>query len=230
MAIRLADINTKKSLPQVLFIINKVYGGNRTAQVYQKQLIYQLFLKIHENFMAKSGGGQDEFGDAWKPLAPSTVVRKLHRYLPRHGQPRASLTASQDLRWRGIYRSHLTRGASPSEAGRIAWGILKSQGARTAYQRLRGRKVPINIETHRLERSLRPNPVNKFKYRPYNKDQEVTYVGKSKVKLGTRVPYAKAVNSVRPFSYPMSKMQPWLKDGVNASVLVLTDLLRKALV
>ena len=51
-------------------------GAKRTklTNVFKANLTAEIFREETKAFLAKSTGGTDEFGNRWKPLAPSTVA------------------------------------------------------------------------------------------------------------------------------------------------------------
>jgi len=173
-------------------------------------LLYNAFKRTHEAYLTKADGGADEYGESWDPLSPKTIASRpitqqdQRQYGVRKGQ-RGLLTAEQNRRWKGIFASvyfrELTSGTLEKEAkavaGRIAWAILKSQGAKTRIGTLSKRDVPIMIDKGRLERSFRPGALTKNAYRRYNRDQ-VAEIRERSIRFGSSVPYAKRAAKKRP--------------------------------
>ncbi len=163
--------------------------------------------------MIKSKGGTDSLGLRWKELSPRTIAYKptsrgdakkfgYRNYMGTRGL----LTPSQEKRWSAIFAYHVRRGKKPEEAAKIAWGIMKSKGAKTRLDLLANRDVPIQILTHRLEMSLRPGKVVGDTYIPSN-EQFFRIEGTSLI-VGTLVPYSDRLHETRPL-FP-DDISPWL--------------------
>lgn len=165
--------------------------------------LYYLFERIHKDFITKSKGGTDSLGIKWKPLSPRTIAsrpitvgdRRQYR-LGSTSEGRGLLTPNEDIRWRGVYISALRRGATKAEAAKMAWGVLKKNGARTKINVLGNRSVPIMIVTRRLEKALRPGKVSGNRYIP-PPNQIVNVDSSGQVTIQITIPYAEELNQVR---------------------------------
>jgi len=183
---------------------------------------HSFFTSIHKAFLLKSAGGKDELGNKWKPLAPSTIAARVHKATGHAGSGRGLLTESQDRVWKGIYASHLSkliaRGVAlpqaKSLAARLAWAILKSRGAKTILEAYGNRRVPILIDSHKLEKSLRSGILSADRYEP-PAGQIFRTSGRSVV-AGTDVPYAKHVHKHRKI-WPQH-VALWTTRAVRAGV------------
>lgn len=119
---------------------------------------------------------------------------------------------------RRIYKS-LQRG----EKTRFKIGRKKG----TKKELLKDRYPPINIDTKRLIKSLKPGKVVNGEYIPSGPDQRVIITLKT-IRVMTKVPYASDVQSVRPF-FPID-MTPWLREAVlKAKSPMMLELRKNAL-
>ncbi len=151
--------------------------------------------------MEKAKGGSDQFGRKWHPLSMSTLSRKYYRSRPKTAaKTKGRLTPELTRMWRGIYYSKLKKGKSSVEAAQIAWAIVKAKGGLTGLPPEFLEKVLINIETHTLEKSLRPGTINirEARYTP-RPNQQATIDGAGNYQIGSTVPYASEVNEQRPY-------------------------------
>jgi hypothetical protein len=192
----------------------KGYWQKRFYAVFQ----WHFWRLVRTSFLARSVGKEDDVGQRWKPLSRKTIA-----YRPDNNGKRIAGTGGKGLlsvqeaaRWRGIYRSQIQRGASPAEAGSIAWGILKSQGAKTKIGTLGSRKVPIHIRSRRLLRSVSPEAVTGMKYIT-GPDQVSRVVpgrnGKVKFSYGIKVPYAGRLDQMRPIFG--KGPQEWIQEAAR---------------
>jgi hypothetical protein len=198
---------------------------------YEALLLYHLFTIIHANFLVKSAGGADSLGNRWKPLSQKTKIYKpLVRGEKRQFGIRSYsgsigiLTPGLSNLWKGIFKSLIARGKSPGVASRIAWGIVKSRGGKTKKEVLANREVPILITTRRLERSLRPGKVVRDKYIP--SEEQIAFISRGKVTVGTKVPYAAEVSEARP-AIPFN-IDPWIREaGIKAATQIQMEIKAK---
>ena len=195
-------------------------------QVYLAHYVKEMFTQIHNAFLQKSSGGTDNLGGKWKPLTRETIAHRPIRPADRKNlrlgttkRTRGLLTKKQDKLWRAIFWSHFVRlqptqgrGPAMASAAQIAWGVLKSKGAKTKLAVLGGRRVPILIETGRLEKSLHPGRTTGGIYNKVNADQ-IFRVRKGEISLGTQVPYSDDVHEVRPLWPNVNKMGRWLDQA-----------------
>ena len=196
-------VRTSKSPAQVrVWLEREVANRNsRMWKIITSRVIHSLLTDIHKAYMEKSAGGTDELGNKWEDIKPETkAYSRGSEGLGRSRRSRTGrgiLTAAQDKMWRMIYSSmlrNLSRVMDEGEAKKIAaghaWERVKAAGGETKIGLLGGRKVPIMVSSHRLERSLRPGRLTKYSYTPYNKDQKVI-VSLNSVTVRSAVPYAK---------------------------------------
>lgn len=232
-----SHIRWKGSRQQLEAVIRRIpaYIANTTPDVYgigrNFKVIYghALLTKVHQAYLIKSTGAADELGNRWKPLTRQTIAqRPIARGeigklgLGGRGQKafalrtRGLLTPAQDKRWRGIFASTFHRlmrkgeseGKAKILAAKIAWAILKSQGAQTKLAILGSRHVPIMIDTERLIDSLTPGTLSKDG--TYNKPREQIFETKvGTIALGSKVPYYKYVSKTRPIFPSRNKMNKW---------------------
>ena len=191
---------------------------------FSAKLAQGLFQRIHKAFIIKSKGNADDQGLQWKPLKRSTIAARKIRgrgslAFSRRGRTgRGLLTPFQNQKWKGIFSSNLTRlsqhmsiQAASAQAASIAWGFLKRDGAETRLSKYGDRKVPILIDTHRLEKSLRPGRLLSGSYSP--PQDQVFKPSKNSMEIGTSVPYAKKLHKVRKF-WP-ADISPWFRSAVR---------------
>lgn len=216
--------------------------GGRDPQglggAFRAALLHSAFKRTHEAYMAKSAGGIDAYGENWKKLAPGTIAARpisasdQRRFGVQKGQ-RGLLTPKENQRWKGIFASvflqSIQRGADEKTAkeiaGRMAWAILKSQGAKTRIGTLSQRSVSIMIDSGKLEQSYRPGAFTGRAYRRYNQDQ-VAEVRPRSIRFGSRVAYARDAVAKRPV-IPTAKQ--FLTDiVVDARDALLRSLQREA--
>lgn len=203
-----------RALPRILS--GKSPDRNRIASTFQARLARNLMKQIHEAFLVKSEGDADSTGESWKPLSRKTIA-----YRPIPGRPTAGrglLSSREDTQWRAIFRSQFVKlavkmgeQAAKIQAAKIAWGIMKSRGARTKLDVYGGRKVKMLIVSHRLEKSLRPGRVSGGSYR--GPAEQVFQISPSLVILGSKVPYAAHQHRTRRLWPPVRKMLPWITQA-----------------
>lgn len=203
------------------------------TRLFMGALAHGLFKRIHRAFVVKSRGRADDLGISWRPLKRETIAqrpiggqsRRARSFRARQG--RGLLTAAQDRVWRGIFASTLARltaqGVSVAEAkssaGRLAWAVLKSQGAKTRLGTLGGRKVRMLVVSGDLQRSIEPGRLGRFSYSPPNRLQLFEIRGKQLV-IGSRLPYANRQNRMRTIIPGVRKMRPWFVQSLQEAVRV----------
>jgi hypothetical protein len=127
------------------------------------------------------------------------------------------LTPEQNRRWKGIFASRFAKmmaqgmpaGEAKATAAKIAWAILKSEGARTKLDVLGGRKVDIGRDTGILFRSLTPG----IEDRPSGEADQIFEATPGLIVVGTKVPYASDFHKVRPM-WPDTMPDVWM-EAVN---------------
>lgn len=181
------------------FAERRLLEGHVTEEVFRENLT---------DFDAKSQSNPDRFGKTWKPLAPSTIRRKLGSQISR-------LNRARRERYERVFKDFSAQagvgtGLSPSEARALA--------RRAALVNIgEDPSVPINIETGRLRRSLEPGWIGRAGYRP-RKDQ-LFKASDQLFRFGTRVPYAKYVDRVRPIVPAAKNSAVWVRQGIAKSLL-----------
>lgn len=117
--------------------------------------------RIRRAFVTKARGGVDEAGDKWAPLSPKTLAYgrrgRTKGERGRSTRPSQALTKRQQDRWWALYRKWLaaTKGDN-GRAARVAWSVLKEEGATTLLQKYGGRRAEILRDTGVLLNSLSP--------------------------------------------------------------------------
>lgn len=154
-------------------------GGGSWQQILLVRMGLALLAKIKEAFLVKARGGTDETGLRWKPLSPYTIAySRRHRafsktkpgvltksWVPRPGvraryRPSWILTKKQRERWWDLYRRYLAiYHGDKAHAARIAWSILKDEGAQTLMGVYGNTPVEILRDTGVLYNSLSPGMV-----------------------------------------------------------------------
>jgi hypothetical protein len=190
---------TRADLVRLLQHIPAVLGGapdpNGIARGIQLRAGNVLVSKVQQAFIVKSRGGTGEDGIKWKPLKRETIAQRRTTRSERKAlgitgtRVRGLLTPAQDRRWRQIYGSRLARllasgvggGEARATAARIAWAILKSEGAMTKLDVLGGRQVDILRDTGELLRSFTPGVEDK----PSGADGQVFKLEPSRVIIGS---------------------------------------------
>lgn len=172
-----------------------------------------LLSKIQQAFIVKSRGGVGEDGIKWAPLKRETIAQRRTTAGERKAlgvvgkRVRGLLTPAQDKRWRALFASEKSRlmakfgmgsEAASGMAAKLAWGILKSEGAQTKLAVLGSRQVDICRDTSRYFRSLSPGVAD----RPSGADGQVFETAPGKVIVGTNIPYAARQHAQRPLWPP----------------------------
>jgi hypothetical protein len=185
-----------------------------------------LLSQVQQSFLEKSRGGTGSDGIKWKPLSPATIAqrrttREERRTLGITGRrERGLLTPAQNRRWKGIFASRLAKlmaqgmaaGEAKAIAAKIAWAVLKSEGAQTKLAVLGSRKVDIGRDTGILFRSLTPGVEDRPSGSP---DQIFDADSPGAVIVGTNVAYASDFHKVRPL-WPDTIPPEWMR-AVNAA-------------
>ena len=210
-----------RKLPAILSgAVGDPYGVARGLQL---RLGVALLSKVQQAFLVKSRGGTGDDGIKWAPLKRETIAQRRVgkgdlsaigiKGASAKGRVRGLLTPAQDKKWRGIFAREKARlmakfgmapGAAAGLAAKLAWGILKAEGAQTKLQVLGGRTVDIGRDTGRLLMSFSPGVED----RPSGEAEQVFQAPPGKVIVGTTVPYAEAFHRRRPF-WPSALPPAW---------------------
>lgn len=172
---------------------------DRVRQMFISVFTHTLIEQIHEGFMAKSvPGGTDDLGLSWKPLAESTIKRKLKK--------------RNDIQ-RELKRELAKYDMTPQQREEKAF-VLASQ------------MVPIGIDTGELEAACRPGRLTKFTYiPPENQDVEIDQRG---LRIVIDVDHAPHFHRKRRIWPSVNRMQPWIRAAMaEASRRVFEHLQRK---
>lgn len=159
---------TRRQVVSALQRLPKLIRGNSPiARETLTNIGEAALARIKQAFILKARGGTDEAGEKWKPLAPSTVARKLRRGILVKGlgksswkqKLRTTLSDTQRKQWWDVYYRQLIVRHDKKHAAMVAWRIVgKNTNFRVnKYQHL---VVPILRETNELLRSLTPGSKN----------------------------------------------------------------------
>lgn len=130
--------------------------------------------RVHRAFLIKSRGGTDECGDRWKPLARSTVLKRLRKKNPTResDRPSSALSPMQREKWWGYYRGALAKYKDKGIAAKVAW---KQLGGGGHYDKYGSTSLGILLDTEELLRSLQPG----------GSKSQVFRISPGEVKVGT---------------------------------------------
>jgi hypothetical protein len=221
-------------------VIKKVinYFRGREAGVthtnFPDQVIYELYTRIWRAYEDKSQGRADDLGNSWKPLSLTTIRNRLNQdhsgrfpFSTNKGK-RPSLSSKHDRQWKAVYAKEVARLApliglaeAKPKAAQLAWGVVKSRGAKTTPQLLeqyRG-KVHILVDTGRLQKSFAPGVVTSAGYVPPNADQKYE-VRNYEYVIGSNVPYYNDVAVVRPII--PNNHSKWVEESIREAIRKLT--------
>lgn len=193
---------SRADLTNLLASIPKALAGtsdpHQIARGIQLRSGVALLSKIQQAFVVKSRGGTGEDGIKWKPLKRETIAQRRIgkgdlagigiKGTKAKGRVRGLLTPDQDRRWRQIFASRLAafrenmdEKSAAAAAARIAWAVLKREGAVTKLALLGNRQVDILRDTGELFRSLNPGVED----RPSGADGQVFQVPPGRVIVGS---------------------------------------------
>jgi hypothetical protein len=209
--------------------------GTTAHNLFWGAFAHSLFTSIYTAFKEKSDHGIDNLGEVWADLTPEYKAYKIPmgaetptKYRRRNNLKTIGLLSSREQkRWskefgKVYHRTKKKLGEKEAKAlaGAVAWKILKEMGAPTKIELLGNRKLPIHMRTKRLYNSLKPGRYGKrLGYAKSNDDQVFKQTAKT-LQLGTKVPYAKHVDSLRPlWSYDID---PWIDKALNDAIRVLS--------
>lgn len=121
---------------------------------------------------------------------------------------------SQGTKWKPLSESR--RLYKPIRRGELSSAQRRMlRSGKTKKEALSDRDPPINIDTGRLLKSLKPGRVLSGKYVSNNPDQAVSVTSKG-FKFVIKVPYADEVQDVRPF-LPQD-YGPWIQDAIQLAL------------
>lgn len=208
---------------EILYTLPEALSGAKPdkaklRQVFLGNFARQFFHSTHDAFLTKSKGGTDDVGITWKPLAPETIQSKLSKSRKSGRLPSTTTTPGQKKAWTQSYHKAYSQykslghghDSAVTKARETAWNQLRRGKAGLP-------KVPIGIDTHRLENSLRPGKVGSSgTYLPHNDDQFLRLSSRGKTRFGTKVPYAKYFHAKRRVYPDVDRIDPWLQAAVEA--------------
>lgn len=200
-------------------------------------LAYQLFGRIEKSFRDKSDGGTDEFGKRWTPLKPETIAQRPITFKDEYDNrvkqgEKGLLTPGQLAQWKAIFRSvfvklRLSMGDDRAKAlaGKSAWAIMKSKGAKTRLDVLGRRKVKLLRISDRLFDSISQGTLNGNRYyKPY---EQIFKYETGELEIGTNVPYAKYLHKRRRIIPTLEDMAKagWVKKALYNSATALAKII-----
>jgi hypothetical protein len=197
--------------------------------MYTAVMCQELMKRVNASFWARAKRGADDLGNTWKPLAPSTHIYKplspieKGDYKIEGKRVRGLLTPAQDLLWRRIfartYNRLVKKGKgeveAKKEAAERAWAVVKAQGAQTKLNLYEGRITDTNIRYGRLVAATKPGSVANNRYYP-PKNQIISVGPRGRIRINFKLPYAKAVDAVRPIVPP--DISQWILESHEIAV------------
>lgn len=196
-----------RKIPQAML---GAHGAKNIADAMMVRCGLAALGRIKAAFVVKSRDGTDEAGERWQPLSPKTVAySRRHPGLPKAEaraakRPSYMLTAKQRKRWWEVYAQGLAmfRG-DKGNAARRAWGILKSEGATTIFDKYGSVQVDILRDTGLLLNSLSPGVASK---------DQVFRIGQGEVVVGTNRKHAASHHNGVPGRIPQRRLWPAPRD------------------
>jgi hypothetical protein len=187
-----------------------------------------LYGSIYSAYVIKSRGEADELGNEWKPLAESTIRRKLAKMNRRGPMEFDFLTKRQTGLWKK-YRQTLR--VQLQSTGRLKARDADAKARKLAWWKLRqtksgsGLQVPIGIDTGELITSIKPGSRVGARYYPaHGQVYQETPTG---VRIGTNVEHASHFHRRRRIWPAPKKMRPWLNRAAKAGIAALQAQLAK---
>ena len=201
-------------------------------RVFWSTLGHEIFSRLYDSYRIRSEGGTDDLGNVFKPLARSTIAnRKIGRgnlgslkFTKKQSgtsfkdRQRGLLTPTENRKWKAIYFNVFNEllvtmdwNEAKATAAKIAWGVLKKNGARTKIQDLGDRNVLIMRDTDTLYESFHPGDKGARTYRPT--ENQIFEVDGTTATIGTSVEYASFHNETRP-TIP-DNIQPWVNESID---------------
>jgi hypothetical protein len=199
MAIELSRL--VKDLPEILTNRKVTPELQEIREAFWGAFAFKFFKEAHKNFKMRSKGGSDNHGQSWKDIS-----KKTKAYRPRNtrNKGRGLLTAKQDSEWKKIFARYfkkfvatMSEPQAKEQAAKIAWTVLKKQGAKTKIDVYGSKDAKILVRSGRLQASLKAGKFTGDTYMPSGPDQQFEF-NKGRIKLGTKVPYASEVGETRP--------------------------------
>lgn len=165
---------------------------------------------IRDAFVVKARGGTDASGLKWPPLSPKTIAySRRHPGVLNPGSARAAfapswmLTDKQRERWWAIYRRGLGQfRGDKAKAAKLAWFVVKGEGAETLIGKYGQTQVDILRDTGLLLNSLSPGVT------PGNVEHQVFRMGPGEVVIGTNRKHALAHHEGIPGKLPQRRLWP----------------------
>lgn len=200
------------------------------AEGLQLRLGVALLSKVQQAFLVKSRGGTGDDGITWRRMKPASIAQRRTTRIERKQlgiggkRVRGLLTPAQDKRWRLLFarkkaelqaKFGLGDTEASAKAAQFAWGVLKSEGAKTKLAVLGSRQVDMCRDRSRYFRSLSPGVEDK----PSGEAEQVFETRGGLVIVGTNVPYAERQHAMRPL-WPANGQLPaaWWKYLLQVAV------------
>lgn len=201
--------------------------GSQYTRIFLAAFTQNLFQSIHAAYLVKSRGQSDELGNQWKPLAPSTIRRKLASQARRGPITYDFLTTKQTGLWKRLRSTYSRQLVAKGMGLRDA----DHKARRMAWKRLRdtptgqSSTVPIGIETTALITSLQPGSRVGGRYYPAPK--QIYRPTRSGVRIGSEVKHAPHFHKRRRIWPAARRMRPWLNRAARAGLSAITTQLSK---
>lgn len=184
-------------LKDLRLLPRKLRERGKVGDLFRTALATEFLRELHKAFMLKSTGATDEFGIHWDKLHPATI--------------KAKRTRQRQRRFEKAVSRYTALGLSTEDA--------KEKAADFA-NRLSSSRVPIGIDTHRLENSLRPSLTS---------DDIQLHLTSQGATIHNRVPYLQHFAARRPILNDRAR-KVWFRRAVRfAQKLVALKLARNSL-
>lgn len=228
---------TQKEVQRLAVDLPGILSGEKKSKfrlhaIFWGAVANSLFESIFDNFLVKSMGEADDQGTVWDDLSPYTkaykrkikksemTARQRRRY---NSSTRGLLSPGEQARWSKIFgivfgrnRWRIGNEEAKKLAGRVAWAILKKEGAETLLSAFGDRKIPIMIDSAKLIHSVEPGQFDPgWGYRRKNRNQ-VYLLGRGKIEVGSNLSYADAATKRRPMW--QEDMGSWMDRAMEAGM------------
>lgn len=226
--------NKKHTVTEIRNLPKKITGQvsdrSGVGRAFRAHLFPAIFERIRRAFIAKSKWGQDEFGQAWKPLKPATIKARQRQAakgivgtnkLDRTRISGALSKANQEVfnaKFKKQFKALAAKvgvAQARRRAGQMAWTAVRNAPQSNPLEVMNMRSIPTGTVpmlrvTDRLLESVSPGMVADEAYHP-PKEQIATFApGKAELVLGSKVPYAKFVHAKRKLWPSKANLGKWL--------------------
>ncbi len=238
--------DVRLAIKKAIAIAAGAAGGDKEAsEGVQIRVGLAALANIKEAFIEKSKGGTDAAGLKWPPLSPKTVAySRRHPGVPKNRsgfRPSWMLSDKQRKRWWELYRQGLARyRGDQAAAARLAWSIVKGEGAKTLIGEYGNTPVMILRDTGLLLNSLSPGVVSSSHPTIQDVENQVFIVGPGSVIVGTNRKHAASHHYGVPGRIPQRRLWPepdqwpdeWWQDiaaaGREGMIEILLSVLRQS--